>query len=131
MRTVRITHSNWVNDWLAGDDGDMRLLTDQQAYEAVELHHLAVYTDNGPELVSSPQAVPVVKIEPGLEFPEEPRAADIPEDSGEQPTAEMKMPWSNASKAAWIDWAAHQGADPEQAAALTKNELMSRYGERL
>ena len=147
MRTVRITRANWLNDWIGGDAGAVRFLDDQQAYEAVEVYRLAVYIDGGQgRFAESPSAVPVVKIEPGLEFPEEPVSEEFrqqlaesmdhieavadgrPEDS---PLAEPKMPWSNASKAAWIDWAVHQGADPEQAAAMSKNALMSRYGERL
>jgi hypothetical protein len=34
-------------------------------------------------------------------------------------------------KQAWIDWAITQGADPDKAAAMTKADLMSRYGGRL
>lgn len=44
---------------------------------------------------------------------------------------DMRMPWTTASKADWIDWAVHLGAKAEDAALLTKKDLMSRYGERL
>lgn len=150
MRQVRITHANWVNDWLAGEAGAIRYLTDEQAREAVEVHHLAVYADGGSYAPPPPpQAEPVLAIEPGLQYnePEEDfpitvtygnaqEAYDpvkaIEDDLADMPRpAEVKMPWTTHSKAAWIDWAVHNGADPEQAAALTKNELMSRYGERL
>lgn len=129
MRQVRITHSNWVNDWLAGDAGALRYLTDDQAREAVEVHHLAVYADGVQPPPPVPvSADPVVTIEPQLQYAEELAAAEPGE---ADPGAEMKMPWTNASKAAWVDWAVHQGADPQTAAGSTKTELMSRYGERL
>lgn len=44
-------------------------------------------------------------------------------------TAEAPAP--SAVKQDWIDWAIAQGADPELAAAMTKADLMSRYGGRL
>jgi hypothetical protein len=130
VRTVRVTHSNWVNDWLAGEAGDIRFLTDEQAHEAVNIHHLAVYADDGPQ--PAPVAEPVLVIEPSAlsdsDIDEQGPVlqADIP---GE--TAEVKAPWTNAPKAAWVDWAVHEGADPAQAASMTKNELIGRYGERL
>jgi hypothetical protein len=40
-------------------------------------------------------------------------------------------PGPSAPKQAWIDWAVTQGAGPDQAAAMTKADLMSRYGGRL
>jgi hypothetical protein len=40
-------------------------------------------------------------------------------------------PGPAAPKAAWIDWAVSQGADQDKAAAMTKADLMSRYGGRL
>ncbi len=158
MRTVRITHANWVSDWLAGDAGAIRHLTDEQAYEAVEVLALAVYTDGGSYTPPPPpQADPVLTIEPvmtqehveaNLELEEdfpitvtygtepleeydpvkaiEADLADMP-----NPGSEMKMPWTNASKAAWVDWAVYKGADPAEAAGLTKIQLMSRYGERM
>jgi hypothetical protein len=45
--------------------------------------------------------------------------------------AEAKMPWTTASKADWIEWAVSKGCEPKMAALLTKQQLMSRYGERL
>jgi hypothetical protein len=128
-----------VNDWLAGDAGASLTLTDQQAYEAVEQHHLAVYADDGPQAAPALQyAEPVITIEPQLDPEFREQVAEFMDQNDEllakladgKPEP-LKMPWSNASKAAWIDWAVHQGAEPEQAAALTKNEHMSKYGERL
>jgi hypothetical protein len=34
----------------------------------------------------------------------------------------------NASKAVWVGWAVHNGADPEEAAAATKQDLIDAYG---
>ncbi len=149
MRTVRVTHANWVSDWLAGDAGAIRYLTDEQAHEAVEVLALAVYVDGGPYTPPPPPvADPVLTIEPvmtqehveaNLELAPEDDfpitvtygTQELEETGTSEPAADMKMPWTTHSKAAWIDWAVHNGADPSEAAALTKNELMSRYGERL
>ncbi len=56
-------------------------------------------------------------------------ASLVPDDTAE--ASAMKRPYGNASKAEWIEWAVHQGADAAEAAQLTKNQLMARYGERL
>lgn len=45
--------------------------------------------------------------------------------------AEVARPAPADVKQAWIDYAVSQGADPETAAAMTKADLMSRYGGRL
>jgi hypothetical protein len=46
---------------------------------------------------------------------------------------EVRQPWTTAPKGDWIAWAVHNGADPEEAAVMTKAQLMNRYsyGERL
>jgi hypothetical protein len=43
----------------------------------------------------------------------------------------VAAPAPAAVKQAWIDYAVSQGATPEEAAAMTKADLMSRYGGRL
>jgi hypothetical protein len=48
----------------------------------------------------------------------------------------LTQPWTTHSKAKWIEWALHGShgqprPDLAEVAGLTKNELMSRYGERL
>jgi hypothetical protein len=160
MRAVRITQANWLNAEVAGDRGTVKLVSDDMAREAVELWHIAEYAPEydreQPPWPPAP-AEPVVTDFPAEDrgpedltgFGEEPvfvgpeaaaarmDALGIPQaddDSVSGVLAEpegLKMPWSNASKAAWIDWAVHSGADMAEAASLTKNELMSRYGERL
>lgn len=58
--------------------------------------------------------------------------ADLPGIPG--PAAEpepARAPGPAAIKQEWIDYAVSQGASPEQAAAMTKADLMSRYGGRL
>lgn len=133
MRAVRITRACWLNDRVNGDPGSIRTLDDAEAYEAVEVHKVAVYA---PEHDS----VPLHGRTPGwtdfsAELHSEPApAADgwlMPEAEPAEPPAEMKRPYGNASKATWIDWAVHNGADPDEIAGWTKNELMGRYGERL
>jgi hypothetical protein len=42
-----------------------------------------------------------------------------------------ESPGPSAPKAAWITYAISQGADEDTAAAMTKADLMSRYGGRL
>lgn len=153
MRTVRITHANWVSDWLAGDAGAIRYLTDEQAYEAVEVLALAVYTDGGAYTPPPPpQAIEVVKIEPTaladsdiddrgpvieLDDPEvfvdqDALEAGWPVAVDPEP-AEIPMPTAADSKARWIRWAMQ--SDPaltaQKAAVMTKANLMNRYGERL
>jgi hypothetical protein len=43
------------------------------------------------------------------------------------PTA-PSAPTSSSLKSEWVDWAVTNGADPDEAEALTKDELVERYG---
>jgi hypothetical protein len=68
------------------------------------------------------------------DIPADDAAAALEEARHGQP--EMTRPWTTAAKADWISWAVHgnHGQPPttaENAALLTKSQLMSRYGERL
>jgi hypothetical protein len=45
--------------------------------------------------------------------------------------AVLEQPKTIAPKKDWITWAVAHGADEEEAAAQTKNQLMAEYGERL
>lgn len=48
-----------------------------------------------------------------------------------EPAEPPRVPGPAAVKQEWIDYAISQGADPDKAAAMTKADLMSRYGGRL
>jgi hypothetical protein len=59
------------------------------------------------------------------------QAGDKPEDEpGDEPEV-AAAPSPGDPKQAWIDYAVTQGADVHQAGAMTKADLMSRYGGRL
>jgi hypothetical protein len=54
-----------------------------------------------------------------------------PEPAAEvEPEAEAGPPAQADNKATWIDWAVSQGADPDEAEALTKAELVEFYGDK-
>jgi hypothetical protein len=52
-------------------------------------------------------------------------------DDGHDETAVAEAPSPGDPKQAWIDYAVASGADVHQAGAMTKADLMSRYGGRL
>ena len=54
-----------------------------------------------------------------------------PEPSRESPQWSGDPPKPASPKQDWIEWAISEGADPEQAANMTKVDLMSRYGSRI
>ncbi|MFI0897748.1 hypothetical protein [Streptomyces sp. NPDC020983] len=49
------------------------------------------------------------------------------EDGG--PTAITSRPAQSASKDEWVGWAVTNGATPDDAAAMTKADLIDRYGK--
>lgn len=64
----------------------------------------------------------------------EERPATIPEDDIELPVEEpeeVEMPKPYANKPAWVEYGVAQGGDEEELKGLTKDELISRYGDRL
>lgn len=165
MRAIRITQANWLNDEVGGDRNTVKLVGDEMAYSAVEVHQIAVYA---PEY--DPVPFPVMSAETAMELQDTPLtvveypgqaerdAADelikMTEDLGlyddlphqlwkdaVEPSDVVKpkltkMPWTIHSKAEWIVWAVdgdhgQPQPTPEEAAAMTKIQLMSRYGERL
>ena len=77
-----------------------------------------MYVDRDGYLVD-PSAPPVEEVEPEPE--PEPQAE-------EEADAEPQRPAQADPKAAWIDWAVSQGADADEAEALTKAELIEFYG---
>ena len=63
----------------------------------------------------------------GATEPAEPEAEPAEAATGTPAVA----PAPSAPKQTWIDFAVSQGATPEEAASMTKADLMSRYGGRL
>lgn len=122
MKAVRLTHACGLNERVIGDAGTPLALDDDEARDLVEVHHLAVYDAVLQARLDAAHSDPVAREIPVVHH------ADAPPSDTE---TDLKQPWTTASKATWIDWAVHLGADPAEAASLTKNELMSRYGERM
>lgn len=48
--------------------------------------------------------------------------------SGDQHVAVGEPPTQSANKSAWVDYAVSQGAEPDDAEAMTKAELVQTYG---
>lgn len=46
-----------------------------------------------------------------------------------EPTAVTSRPAQSASKDEWVGWAVYCGATPDDAAAMTKSDLIDRYGK--
>lgn len=42
--------------------------------------------------------------------------------------AERRKPYANESKNDWVSWAVFKGMDPDDAEALTKNDLIEKFG---
>lgn len=137
MKSVRLIGSNILTDRSRGDHGEIRHLPDFEAEEIVrqglaEPHGSWGVTDGVRDSYLA-EEIPLVKRADAIEFPEERTAID-PADlvSAEAPPEPRpRRPYGNASKADWITWAIYQGCPEDEAAGLTKAELMSRYGERL
>lgn len=62
--------------------------------------------------------------EDGTEWQPEADAEHDPQ----QGTSVPKRPPVSAQKAAWVAWAVEQGADPDAADAMTKPDLIEKYG---
>jgi hypothetical protein len=119
-----------VPDWEGRD-----LITGRLAVLAQEQRARSM-TEGEPEPPSAPPEPPPPEAPPA----EETQVSAV---TGVSPLAETsmtsagapagagEMPRPQDAKQAWIDWAVASGADPEQAAAMTKADLMSRYGGRL
>jgi hypothetical protein len=138
-----------------GDAGDIRVLDDDEARDLVESLRHAVYAPEhdpaqvyqqatGQQMPSSPATEPPEPVDTGFVGPDHAakriqELVEYTEELGlyenqqapEDSVPEMTMPWTTAPKATWIDWAVYRGCDPSEAAGMTKNQLMGRYGERL
>lgn len=153
MRAVRLIRAGWWDDEVNGDPGRPLWLSDDKA----ESHVVAGNALYDPVLQAEMDGTPSPQTtfvgadaaakrlteltEAGkrdeamqqlVELTEELGLYDtVPEPAPEPAEPAMKRPYGNMSKATWIEWAVHNGADPAWAAAQTKNELQSLYGERL
>jgi hypothetical protein len=143
MKAVRLVRSGWWDDVVNGDAGRPLVLEDAAADEHIARGN-AVYDPQGQAALDGQQATFVGPDEAArrmqamqdlVDLTEEMGLYDNPVTPDEVREAEglppVKRPYGNHSKAAWIEWAVHQGADPAEAAAMTKAELQSLYGERL
>ena len=109
---------------------------DHEGQDLIRAHH-AVYV--GP---SEPPPVPP-PVERIISEPSSTGAGPAPEvtnvvvhpsgpPDAETPQAEeLPVPRPSDPKQSWVDYAISQGATEDQAASMTKNDLMSRYGGRL
>lgn len=50
------------------------------------------------------------------------------EGSDDAPALPTERPALNASKATWVGWAVHEGMKPDDAEALTKTDLIEKFG---
>lgn len=147
MRAVRLTRANGLNERVQGDANTVRFLEDGEADFLVNELKMAVYApehDPHPSFTASGvQEAPAATTERGLTYEEAAQELTqlteeygLYDDEPVQDSAPLVQPWTTHSKAKWIEWALHgshgqPAPDPETVAGLTKNELMSRYGERL
>lgn len=55
----------------------------------------------------------------------------LAEDRAAEPSvpATPERPTERDSKAAWVDWSVHNGADRAEAEAMTKKDLIGAFGE--
>jgi hypothetical protein len=82
--------------------------------------------------VPPPEVSPVTEVSPVAEVPGETAPEPGPEPVPEpEPEPEPEPPAPHDVKQRWIDYAVLRGANPEAAAAMTKADLMSKYGGRL
>lgn len=147
MHAVRLIRACMLSPRIGGDAGTVLLVEDSEARDLVENLCLAVYAPEYdpapnsvvPELVceeEAPAPRPTSRDVTDVPLPDddEPwwRPGPIRDETGAPGTAQdMRRPWTTHSKADWIAWAVHNGADPDVAAQMSKVDLMSRYGERL
>jgi len=142
MKAVRLTRANGLNDRWIGDKDAIRILEDEDAADIVE-RLLAVYApEYDPQEVTRPLGDVAGDVQEAVHAQQDAvqqltglaEELSLYEDADSEP--ELKRPYGNHSKAAWTEWALHgDHGQPrptaEEAAGLTKNELMNRYGERL
>lgn len=50
-------------------------------------------------------------------------------DAGETPAPPTSVPAQSAPKAEWVGWAVASGATPDDAEAMTKQDIIEKYGK--
>jgi len=144
MKAVRLTKANGLNERVQGDAGAVRLLEDDEAFEMVRGERAVYAPEHDPVYTYE---IPVVKVADAptpdqvLDLAGEGSAGesglrDSPPAWEDQEDPLPALPWTTHPKAKWIDWALrgdHGRPRPsfDEVTGMTKNELMSRYGERL
>ena len=115
--------------------GEMIDVPDWEAEHAVNAGW-AYYEDPPPEpepevvVVKAPEPVPVpVPEKAAAPVTVRAEAATAPAKAAEPDVPEPPRP--SDPKQDWVDYAADRGMDPDKAAAMSKADLMSRYGGRL
>jgi len=83
------------------------------------------------EPAAEPEPAPEPAAEPDVAAAPEAAAADAAAASGEAEAGPPSPPAPHDNKAKWIDYAVSQGEDPDTAPAMTKADLMSKYGGRM
>jgi hypothetical protein len=160
MRGVRLTHGSIVHPYI-GDVGTRYLLDDEIAAGVVAAgiaEYVEAQEGADPEVLSAtdPDAdSPVQRALDGVPEDEKPREMTLEEryaellnpdgspradlfsldeeskPAADEPAKEIKKPYGNQPKALWAEYAVSKGHDPDEAAGMTKADLMSLYGERL
>ncbi len=161
MRAIRITRANWLNDYVGGDQNAIKIVPDDVARDAVEMHEIAVYAPEhdpvqfvGTEHAAQRTEALKVKVDewqPVVDqddlaagSPVDIEASDfgqpreyIEEDiARNRPEEPLEIPRSVDNKAAWVRWAVYgdhgqPAVTEEQASAMPKLQLQHRYGGRL
>jgi len=90
----------------------------------------AVEQENAPAATEEPPGE-LPSLAPDVADQDEAGGAGNAEDGAAEPAPVAEAPGPSAPKQAWIDYAISTGASPDAAAAMTKADLMSRYGGRL
>lgn len=124
MRRIQLTRGIKLSDVLTGDKGAILRVLDHDAKNLVAMG-FAVHLDAEPVL-----GPPRAELE-ALE------AARLAKDAAGEPSVdepeEVKRPYGNAPKSAWVHYAC--SVDPkmtqERGDGMTKADLMAKYGERL
>jgi hypothetical protein len=130
MRKVRLLSAVKTDvPYICGDKDQELRLADYVATFVV-LHKLAVYTDEEP--VPGPSRAELEAQEAALKLKE--ADADVREEKAEEGLKdEVKRPYGNAPKSAWVRYAVavDDKMTEERATDMTKADLMSKFGERL